>query len=614
MSFLYPAFLLGALAVAVPVVLHFLRRDVAPDVPFSAVRLVPRSPLARSRRRRLRDLLLLAARVAALLLLAAAFARPYVSSAAAMPAAIRIVAIDRSFSMGAPGRFAHALDLARRAVDEAARGERVALIAFDDRADLISGPGTAAEVRAALGGLQPGFGGTRYGPLLAKAAEVADGASGRLVIVSDLQRAGWEDEQRPLLPSGLELAVVDAGAPPPDLAVTGIEVGQERIVASLRNTGPDGRSGQVRLEHQGRLVASAPYRIAGDATADVAIAYRPPGSGSIAVSIDDVEGFAADNTRYAVLDPAPRQGTLVVTAGTDRSGFYLSRALAATYAGARDGMDVRVVAGEKLVDESLATYAAVALLSTRGVDRRARESLAAFVRAGGGLLVAAAPDIDPVMLSSIFDWRQEFARGDTEAEAPVALSVTDLRHPIFRPFGALSANLGQVRFDRTWRVRADGWDVIARFTSGAPALLERREGEGRVALFASDMDRRWNDFPSHPAFVPFVAEVVRYVSGVRERARDYPISRIPPGAEPKPGIYRVKPDGRAVAVNVDPRESTAATVRADEFEGLLDRLSPSAGGALDTRAQQTEARQSYWQYGLLLMLGALVAESFVGRA
>ncbi len=76
MSFLYPAFLLGAIAIAIPIVLHLLRRDVAPEVPFTAVRLLRRSPIQRSRRRRLQDLLLLAARVAALLLLAAAFARP----------------------------------------------------------------------------------------------------------------------------------------------------------------------------------------------------------------------------------------------------------------------------------------------------------------------------------------------------------------------------------------------------------------------------------------------------------------------------------------------------------------------------------------------------------
>ena len=107
MSFLYPAFLGGAVAIAIPIVLHFLRRDVAPEVPFSAVRLLRRSPVARSRRRRLRDLILLAARVAALILLALAFARPYLAGASAA-SSLRIVAVDRSLSMSAPGTFARA--------------------------------------------------------------------------------------------------------------------------------------------------------------------------------------------------------------------------------------------------------------------------------------------------------------------------------------------------------------------------------------------------------------------------------------------------------------------------------------------------------------------------
>src|SRR5688572_12291085 len=119
MSFLYPAFLLGALAIAIPVILHLLRRDIAPDIPFTAVRLLQKSPVERSRRRRLRDLLLLAARVTALLLLAAAFARPYAKGTEAAAAPLRIVAIDRSFSMSAPGRFERAAELARGAIQEA---------------------------------------------------------------------------------------------------------------------------------------------------------------------------------------------------------------------------------------------------------------------------------------------------------------------------------------------------------------------------------------------------------------------------------------------------------------------------------------------------------------
>ena len=119
-----------------------------PEVPFTAVRLLRQSPIDRTRRRRLRDLLLLAARVAALTLLALAFARPYFTQASPLPR-VRIVALDRSFSMGAPGQFARALAQAREAVGQAGIGERVAVIAFDERADVIAQPGPAGDAGGA---------------------------------------------------------------------------------------------------------------------------------------------------------------------------------------------------------------------------------------------------------------------------------------------------------------------------------------------------------------------------------------------------------------------------------------------------------------------------------
>jgi hypothetical protein len=252
------------------------------------------------------------------------------------------------------------------------------------------------------------------------------------------------------------------------------------------------------------------------------------------------------------------------------------------------------------------------LLSTRGLDRRGREHLAALVRRGGGLLVAAAPEVEPSVLSSVFDWRPPLDRVEQDAGA-ISLAATDLRHPIFQPFGALAANLGQVRFDRAWRVRADGWDVAARFTDGSPALLERAGGSGRIVLFASDVDRRWNDFPLHPAFVPFAVEAVRYVAAARERATEYVVAGVPAGLPPEPGIHRAEPGARMVAVNVDPRESALARVSGEEFAAMVDAIPPGPGRP-ERRARQTEAVQGYWRYGLLLMIAALVAESVVGRA
>ena len=134
MSFLYPAFLIGALAIALPIVLHLLRRDVAPEVPFTAVRLLRRSPVERERHRRLRDILLLVARVVALLLLAAAFARPYLRGAA--PAPVRIVALDRSYSMGGPGRFDRARSLAKPPVYVLGCGQAITHASISSMPDL----------------------------------------------------------------------------------------------------------------------------------------------------------------------------------------------------------------------------------------------------------------------------------------------------------------------------------------------------------------------------------------------------------------------------------------------------------------------------------------------
>jgi hypothetical protein len=259
----------------------------------------------------------------------------------------------------------------------------------------------------------------------------------------------------------------------------------------------------------------------------------------------------------------------------------------------------------------LSSYGAVVLLSTRGLERRGREAIAGFVRAGGGVLVAASPDVEPAVLATMFDVRAAFA-GLQESGSVVSLSVTDLRHPIFRPFSALSANLGQVQFERVWRLKPESWDVAARFTDGTPALLERAEGSGRVVLFASDLDRRWNDFPVQPSFVPFVLETVRYVSGTREGVSDYLVSSVPDGVPARPGVYRS--GNRLVAVNVDERESDPARISPEEFAAMVATVPARSTDRVDLQARQAEARQSYWQYGLLLMIGALVAESMVGRA
>ena len=619
MSFLIPAFLIGSLAAAIPILLHLLRRDVAPEVPFSAVHMLQSSPIERSKRRRLRDLLLLAARVAALVLLATAFARPY-RAGTAPSSRVVIVAIDRSFSMGAPGVMPRAQQLASAALDDAGDA-RVAVIAFDERADVIALPGDRAQARRAIAQVTPGFGATAYAPVVARAAELAGGDPGALILITDLQRGGWQGDPKVLVPGTLEVDVKDVGAPASNAAVLQARVQPGIVVVSIRNSAAAPYSGRLRLSIDGREVASTSVVAPPETTLEVPVRHQAPSSGVLSASIDDDAGFPADNTRILLLDePARPKVLFVVGAAAGVSGstaampaFYVRRALeAAEDEAAFEATTMDGAAFTGLDPQAVRQYSAVALLSTRGLDRRSRETLKSFVRGGGGVFIAAGPDVDPSLLANVLG--PDAVRLEVDEQSrPRVLAATDLRHPVFRPFGPLTANLGQVRFDRAWRISPEGWRVAAAFTDGAPALLERVEGSGRVLLFASDLDRKWNDLPLHPAFVPFLLETARYAAGEKGSRRNLPIGEAPTGAPPSPGVHSL-PDGRRVVLNVDTRESELSRVSATEFADMLERAGPSPTGTAGLRAQQIEERQGYWQYGLVLMLLALVAESIVGRA
>src|ERR1044071_6957183 len=112
MAFLNPIFLLGAMAAALPVLVHLVRRTRARKVEFASLMFLRRIEQKTIRKRKLRNLALLALRCAALLLLALAFARPYLpsqtslASTGARPASV--ILIDTSYSM----RYANVFDRA----------------------------------------------------------------------------------------------------------------------------------------------------------------------------------------------------------------------------------------------------------------------------------------------------------------------------------------------------------------------------------------------------------------------------------------------------------------------------------------------------------------------
>jgi hypothetical protein len=606
MSFLYPVFLFGAVAAAVPIILHLLKREAAPEVRFSAVRFLRREPTEQSRRQRLRELLLLALRVAAILLLAAAFARPYFVEGARVTSSVTIVALDTSLSMGAPGRFERARDLARSVVDQAPAGSRVGLVTFDDRPTLAVEPRVdRAPVLKAIDAQRPGFGATQYGPALARAQDAIAG-SGRIVVVTDLQRSGWDEAARVVLSPDVEVRVADVGANATEnLALVGLQRDGAGVLAVVQNAGSRDRDVAARLRVDGRDASTSRVRVPAGETADVTFVAIPQGATSAAVAIDDQGGWPGDDIRYLVTGPQPGPRVIAVTDRQNDGLLFVQRALGAA---ADETFRVEPAQpgslGRLLTDGN--AVAAVLVTGGRVIDRPAIDAVRRHLASGGGLIVAAGPTLEPDMVAELAGLR---GAPRVRADEDVSLAAADTRHPIFQAFGSAVPSLGGIRFTRTWDLNEDGWVVLARFTDGRAALMERRVDEGRVLLFASDLGHAWNDFPVHPAFVPFVHETIRYVTRARRSPRELFVADTPEGAPRRPGVAAVS--GRRVAINVDPRESDPAQLDEAAFRTGVGQLraAPAADTSADARAR--EESQRYWRYGLMLMLVALAAEGLV---
>ena len=547
MAFLSPLFLLGALAAAIPVVLHLLRREPEGRVKFAAVMMLRSAPVEHADRRRLRQLLLLALRVAALLLLSLAFARPFLASDAASTASgVTMVALDTSQSLSAPGQFARAQQLAKDAVGRAPSGHLVGVLTFADGVQIVAAPsGDRALATAAIDAARPGLGSTRYRGALSAAAEALAGRAGAIVVVTDLQESGWDAGDQISIPPAAHVEIADVGAPPPNLAVTAARVAGGRILATIRNTGPAPRDVRVRQVIDGAPSGEAVASIGADQFSEIAL---PAARGvSAAISIEDPDGIPSDNVRYLVLDEATRPAVLVVSGAGDlgRDAFYVQQALAVS---GEQGTEFQVasVAGAQLSSwdaPRLAGHPAVVLLSTRGIDQRGRELLAAYVKSGGGMLIAAGPDIDADVAAAAVGGAVVMtpipAGADPRATEARGLAPADLRHPVFRAFGADAATLGLVRFARIAAIRGSDCQTLARFTTGEPALLDCAQGEGRALVFASDLDTRWNDFPVRATFVPFLHEALRYLSGNRGRTDSYVVGNTPAGVADAPGIVEL---------------------------------------------------------------------------
>jgi hypothetical protein len=610
-SFLYPAFLIGALGAALPIVLHLLRRDQTPHVSFSAVRFLRPMPLEHSRRRRIREWLLLALRVTAVILLALAFARPYRATAlASLSAPIRLLLVDTSYSMSARGQFDRLLAATTEALKAARPDEQVALVTFADEPVLLVPPTRDhRELQRALATVRPGAGATNYARALREAARVIGSRPATVVVVTDLQRNGWRDPDPARMPAQIKTEVVDVTVPTSNLAVSSLATGSSDVRAVIRNIGSEPREATVTLAFNDVSAGNVRVLVPPVASREVSLASKPPADGYVSVRVDDDIGYAADNVRFAVLDRAPATRVLLVTpGGSPEDAFYLARAFDV----AQGKFVVQAISSHSLERAPLDRSDLVVLLSSRGMERRTGERLAEYAQKGGALLVAAGPDLDLAVVRAMM--RLNVATGTpAELTEHTQLMPGDIRHPVFASFGAQLAEVSRALFRRRIVLSGDSGHVLARFRDGTPAMVEQPIGVGKAVILGSDLNNRWNDLPLRAAFVPLVHELARYLTADHERPREYMVADAPAIARSEPGVYEIASETgkRRVAVNVDASEGELERTSSADFLRMISRTEESVALDAALPSAEIEQRQAWWRMAAGLMLIALMVECVV---
>jgi hypothetical protein len=687
MGLLAPAFLAGLVAIGIPIAIHLINRERRVVVRFPSLMFLHKIPYRSVRRQKLRHLLLLAMRCLALALLVAAFARPFFQrrkgpAGSLLGARERVVLVDRSYSMGYGGRWKRALDAARSATRDLAGNDRATIVFFAIDPVAATEP-TANHTRldAAIANARLSSEGTRYEPALKLASQILAGSNlprKEVVMISDFHRVAWGRRDDVQLPAGAAMTVVDVGAgAPADLAVTQVSTDRKRtadrdrvtVTARVANTGAAPKAVDVTLDLGGRAVETKKLTVPARGVAQARFAPNAVPStatrGTVRITHDSLPQNDAFNFTLA---PGEAVSVLIVEPSKPRTNqsLYVSRALAI---GDRPAFHVDVKPDDALRVQDLASRSLVILDEVAppagAIGTRLREVIAA----GTGLLVVPG-DVAPARWSA--EWRALMPASlgavvDRTRDAGATMASLDYGHPVFELFSApRSGDFSTAHVFRYRQLVAPGdTGVIARFDDGAPALIEKSAGAGKVVMWASSVDDYWTDLPLQPVFLPFVHELAKYAGRYGESRAWFQAGDVldlsrhgeltaPFAADPsagagdtklvlespaglrtpltasgdghlatlaEQGFYELRGlgtaagSGRPIAVNVDPKESDLTHFDPKELVAAVTAApGPGVTGVGQASAPaDLERGQTLWWYLLVVALLLMAAETVLSN-
>lgn len=708
MSFLEPLFLLGLLGAGVPVLIHLINRRKAIQQPFPALSLLRDSDKKEARSIKVRQWLLMALRILAVALLALALAKPYVYSETGVGSGDRlpksvVFVVDDTLSMQrgdwweeARERLSEQLD-GLKPWDEAAlittttTDEPVGRLESDrgrlwDAFDKLSPSQRTAELPAAI-------------QAASDILSTSDLPNQRIVVISDFTLGGFPESKAKNVETAIpypvrEVSVREEGEAVPNLAVVDVTYRQQgparegrwEIGAKIHNFGNEDRTGvQVQLRIDEETVASGVVDVPAGESVTHAIQHRVRGTGVRrgSVVLDGADALEVDNRRYFTFRMKENVKVLLVN-GAPSSVPYRDELFFAVRAlnpgkGSDSNLVPNTVTPDALGDTELSNFDVVMLANVARLEPAVTRKLEGFVEDGGGLFLAMGGQVETEIYNQNMGGllpkplrrvKRLAERGDPDAPVKITrIGSSRRQHPVFRVFNLPGGtSLQSVRVYKYMLLEPSPPEqstVLLSYKDGAPALLERKVGQGRVFMLTTTVDRAWTDLPVRTAFLPLMRRSMlylarratskgaeRYIVGERvqvdvtglidERA----IIRGPGDTrfvlEPEEGLVSFVPeragaysvwagsedagtdeengtgnrlDGLAFSVNVNVEESNLSPLGPDALDPWLkpgEGAQNGEGGAQASTAPVPKKRFNIWPVLLFCVTLALLLETLIG--
>ena len=550
-------------------------------------------------------------------------------------------------------------------------------------------------------------------PAVDRAVEILKGRAAlrkEIYIITDGQASGWQQQ-------GEIRKLIDENRD--DIRVYILRVGEKKPPANYAITGLDVASGLTPVNHPLRFDVTVAnhaeqaatnmivglYLDEGKSPADKVMIpevkagatrtvplyarFSKVGYHSVRASFDQPERFdslEADNQNLLVVNAVREVRVLLVDGDTEardpreHESYFLKLALAPV---PDHYVKVDTTTTADFARKVLKSYAAVALANVERLTPTQISALKTFLREGGGVLVYPGDRVDVDFYNKELFQKHGLlpspwgvAVGDaTQDEIYTMFQSSGYEHPITAPWN--NRDFGQLDDVRTFRYlklekepsdtvvkEAGPVKVVLRYAAtrdaedalGAPAIMERDWGKGRVFQFSSTADTAWSDFAVFaPSVVPVLYRILGNVqaqgdTGLNLRVGEsflHPLAVDQPNQQGRvvvpslaqtnrlsaevlrdrpvlqfkdthrKGLYEFQLDGEEkttlFAVQPDQRESDLHKVNDSELPSAATLINWEANTDLKEQVKKARVGTEYWPMILLVVLAMVALETYLAQ-